>query len=336
MLESCENFLAGFFGLNWRNHADILATVDLATTGKSACAKGAEAMLASIEEPIGVWTESYLKERTAHLQRLAGSYNWTTSDTFHAQSLCPFETISVGYSRFCQLFTYEEWKGYEYLMDIEFAALGGFLSPTGRAQSIYWVEEFLAGVEGHFVNKRASQTRCNMTLDTNAVTFQLNQSLYPEFTHNANILSVLTAFGFTQFADFLPLDGPSKSQQFVASELVPFAGRLNIEIIKLPQKVSPRRSEKANKRTDYIAGTSETQYIHFIQNQRTILLHASFQACETRDDDWCELDTFLNVQKESLSKAEFQYGCNGNWSMKGYGAVRDGAVFLFGESQITI
>lgn len=160
-------------------------------------------------------------------------------------------------------FTYEEWKGYEYLMDNEFAALGGFLSPSGRAQGIYWVEEFLARVESHFVNKPASQTGYNMTLDTNAVTFPLNQSLYQEFTHDANIVSVLTAFGFTHFTDFLPFDGPSKSQQCIISKRVTFSNQLNIEIIKLPQKVSPSRSEEANKRTDYIAGTGETQYIHF-------------------------------------------------------------------------
>ncbi|KAJ5278940.1 hypothetical protein N7478_004312 [Penicillium angulare] len=322
MLESCENFLAGFFGLSWRDNANILATVDSAVTGDYACTKELES-LESIETPVGTWMETYLKDRTAYLKTLTGSYDWTVTDTYHAQSLCPYETISVGYSPFCELFSYEEWEGYEYLMDIEFAAMSGFLSATGRAQGKYWVEEFLARVEGHFVTAPANQTGCNMTLDTNPVTFPLNQSLYLEFTHDANIVSVLTAFGLTQFSDYLPLTGPPRNQQFSTSKLVPFAGRLNIEIIKAPHEVSTKRSKKT-KTADYVSGSGETYYVHFIQNQRTIPLHASFEACEYRDDGWCELSTFLEVQKKSLVEAEYSYACFGNWTMKSYGTVRNG------------
>ena len=324
MLESAENFLAGFFGLDWTKHANLLATIDPATTGVSACTKGLETIEETIEEPIGIWTEIYLKERTAQLKKLTGNYNWTVTDTFHAQTLCPYETISLGYSDFCNLFTYEDWEHYEYLQDIEFAGYSGFLSPTGRAQGIAWVEEFLARVEGHYVDVPANMTGANMTLDTNPVTFPLDQKLYLEFTHDANIISVLTAFGLTQFSGFLPATGPPADQKFHTSRLVPFAGRLNIEIIKAPHKVSVKRSSKATKGGDYIAGTGETQYVHFIQNQRTVPLHASFDACEYRDDGWCELSTFLKVQKESLGKAEFQYACFGNWTVKSWGTVRDG------------
>ncbi|CAL5867608.1 uncharacterized protein PFLUO_LOCUS1827 [Penicillium psychrofluorescens] len=323
MLESCENFLAGFFGLNWKKHANILAVIDPAVTGDEACTKAGETMLAAMEEPVGTWTETYLKDRTAKLQRLAGDYNWTVTDTSHAQALCPYEAISLGYSPFCQLFDYQEWQGYEYMQDIEFASMAGFLNPTGRAQGIYWVEEFLARVEGHFVDVPANTSGVNMTLDTNPVTFPLNQSLYLEFTHDANIVSVLTAFGLTQFADFLPATGPPKNQQFVTSKLVPFAGRLNIEIITAPHKVSTRRSRKISS-DDYVPGTGKAQYVHFIQNQRTIPLHASFKECEYREDGWCELETFLKVQKQSLANAEYPYACFGNWTMKEYGAARDG------------
>ncbi|KAJ5085866.1 hypothetical protein N7532_010637 [Penicillium argentinense] len=324
MLESAENFLAEFFGLEWRAHANILATIDPARTGEYSCTREGKTMLASIAEPVATWMETYLAKRTAQLKHLTSNYNWTVTDTHNAQSLCPYETISLGYSDFCQLFTYEDWEGYAYLMDIEFAAMSGFLSPTGRAQGIAWVEEFLARVEGHYLDVPANTTGANMTLDTNPVTFPLNQSLFFEFTHDANIVSVLTAFGLKQFADFLPLTGPPKNQQFSTSRLVPFAGRFNIEIIKAPHKVSTTRSSKASKKSDYIAGTGETSYVHFIQNQRTVPLHASFEACDYRDDGWCELPIFLKVQKESLAKAEYEYACFGNWTMGSYGAVRNG------------
>jgi hypothetical protein len=325
MLESAENFLAGFFGLNWTKNANILATIDPATTGEYACTNEATSMLASVAEPVGTWQKIYLKERTEKLKLLTGDYNWTVTDTYHAQSLCPYETISLGYSEFCQLFTYEEWEGFAYLMDLEFAGLSGFMSPTGRAQGIAWVEEFLARVEGHYVDTPAKLHGANMTLDTNPITFPLNQSLYLEFTHDANIISVLTAFGLSQFDDVLPDTHRPKSQQFSTSKLVPFAGRLNIEIITAPHKVSTKRTSKAgSKSNNYIAGTGETKYVHFIQNQRTIPLHASFSLCEYRDDGWCELSTFLKVQKHSLADAQYPYACYGNWTVKSWGSVKNG------------
>lgn len=30
------------------------------------------------------------------------------------QALCAYETVALGYSEFCNLFTEDEWKGYEY------------------------------------------------------------------------------------------------------------------------------------------------------------------------------------------------------------------------------
>lgn len=102
-----------------------------------------------------------------------------------------------------------------------------------------------------------------MALDTNPITFRLDQKLYLEFTHNANIVSVLTAFGLTQFAGALPLTGPTKNRQFHTSRIVPFAGRLNIEIITAPHKVSTKRSSKASKNVDYVSGTGSTQYVSF-------------------------------------------------------------------------
>ena len=36
------------------------------------------------------------------------------------QSLCAYETVGLGYSNFCDLFTEEEWKGFEYFLDLQF------------------------------------------------------------------------------------------------------------------------------------------------------------------------------------------------------------------------
>ena len=36
------------------------------------------------------------------------------------QSICAYENAFIGMSDFCGLFTLEEWKGFEYTLDIEY------------------------------------------------------------------------------------------------------------------------------------------------------------------------------------------------------------------------
>lgn len=58
-------------------------------------------------------------------------FTWTVDDVYAAQTMCPYETIAYGSSRFCDLFTYEEWQGFGYSIDLFFSAISAFNSPAG-------------------------------------------------------------------------------------------------------------------------------------------------------------------------------------------------------------
>jgi hypothetical protein len=58
-------------------------------------------------------------------------FEWTTKDVYAAQTMCPYETVAYGFSKFCDLFTYEEWEHFGYSIDIMFSGGAGFNSPTG-------------------------------------------------------------------------------------------------------------------------------------------------------------------------------------------------------------
>jgi hypothetical protein len=329
VLKSAENFLAGFFGLEWRDHANILPLIsgsgyNSSLTGSGICKNIAQVFAASLQSAAGSkWQGIYLKDKTQQLGRLAKGFNWTVDDSYTAQTLCAYETVSFGYSPFCQLFNYQEWEGFGYSMDIMASSMMGFGSPVARASGIGWVEEFLARVQGHLLDVAPGLTSSNLTLGSNPVTFPLDQPLYFDFAHDISIMSALTAFGLRQFAGSLPPTGPPRNQQFHASRVVPFAGRLNIEIIQAPHAVKAQRS-RGNSQSAYVSGSGKTRYVHFMLNKRTVPLHASFDACVQRDDGWCELNTFLKIQKESLARAQFDHSCNGNWTLGPYGSVTDG------------
>ena len=45
--------------------------------------------------------------------------------------MCPYETVAYGFSKFCDLFTYKEWRYFGYSIDLYFSSISGFNSPTG-------------------------------------------------------------------------------------------------------------------------------------------------------------------------------------------------------------
>lgn len=323
MTQSAEYFLAGFFGLQWTQNATLELMIENTTgiwnntlAGYDNCNNSNTYVSTGGNNATTQWASIYLANATARLHALAPGFNWTTTDSYNAQSLCAYETVAFGFSQFCSLFTYEEWEGYEYSVDISFAGNNAFQSPTGRAVGIGYVEEILARLQHHVITTPTAQI--NLTFDNNTVTFPLHQSLNFDFSHDTNIMSILTAFGFTQFAQYLP---PTHivPHDLVVSHMEPFGARLDMEVINTPAPLNASR----NATSPYTAGPPTT-YIHFILNQRTIPLYRSFPACGVRDDGWCELTTFLEVQNGSYAEAMYDYSCNGRYPAVPYGTLSNG------------
>lgn len=237
--------------------------------------------------------------------------------------------MAFGYSPWCELFTYEEWQGFEYSIDLSFYGNNQFGSPTGRAVGIGYVEEVLARLNHHLITTATAQD--NITLDSQPSTFPLNQTLYFDFSHDTNIAAILTAFGLTQFAQFLPTTGPPKDQQLIVSRNEPFGARLDIELITSPHPVTANRTYSGSQ---YTSG-EETKYIHFILNQRTLPLGKSFAECGERKDGWCELSTFLKIQESSLEKAKYEFSCNGKYPVEKYGAITDGVPIATSAAKLS-
>lgn len=189
------------------------------------------------------------------------------------------------------------------------------MSHVQRAVGIGYQQEVMARLNNHTLGYSGSQI--NVTLDSSTETFPLNQSLYFDFSHDTNIISVLTAFGLRQFAEDLPADHYPGEHQFTVAHVTPFGARLDIEIIKTPKPLAANR--------DGYTDGGETKYVHFVLNQRTIPLGVNFPECDVdRKDGWCEFETFLKVQEEMVKTANFDYACFGDYPPIEYGQVTDG------------
>ncbi|KAH8762660.1 acid phosphatase [Diaporthe sp. PMI_573] len=312
MLKSAEYFVAGFFGLEWARNATIEVIIEEkgfnnSLAGYKNCPNAEQdhgGRNATVE-----WVQIYLQKATARLSSMIQGYDWTIEDTYAAQNMCPSPMASVV---FCDLFTYDEWIHFSY--SVGACLTSNCRSLTLRAVGIGYQQEVMARLRNHTLGYSGSQI--NTTLDSSTETFPLNQSLYLDFSHDTNIISVLAAMGLTQFQDDPPLSPKAYPGQhnFTVSHLTPFGARLDIEVIRAPK---PVRAD----RTGYVEdeeGAGETKYVHFVLNQRTVPLGYSFPECDAaRVDGWCELDTFLKVQDEMPKLANFEETCFGGADVGG-------------------
>ena len=154
MLKSAENFLSGFFDLDWQKKDIKLEHIieqngfNNSLAGYYQCNNSNTFVNTAGNNATTDWTAIYLKNATARFQSLTQGYDWTVSDVYAMQALCPYETVAFGYSVFCDLFTYTEWEGFEYSIDLNFAGNNMFQSPVGRAVGIGYVQEVLAVSNG--------------------------------------------------------------------------------------------------------------------------------------------------------------------------------------------
>ncbi|KAG9236000.1 3-phytase A precursor [Amylocarpus encephaloides] len=320
MRESVWNFLSGFFGLDWEDNAEVgygiegfsktdgwnnsLAGYDNCPNSNSFQNKGGSN--ASVE-----WVGIYLQNATARINTLIDGVDFDVLDVYAMQTMCPYEYAAYGYSPFCHLFTYPEWEGFEYSIDLLFSGGSAFQSPTGRAVGLAWHQEFLARLEHRILDFAHSQI--NTTLDGSPRTFPVDQKLYFDFSHDTNIMSIITSLGFTQFGQVLHGNEYPGEHNLTVSHTTPFGARLDVEILKTPHPVLGDR--------EYDAAGAQAEYVRFKLNERTL----PHPRCPERRDGLCELGALIKILEDEEKKAKYDFACFGDYEAVAHGDIKDGS-----------
>jgi len=130
----------------------------------------------------------YLANATQRMNAFAPKdFTFTINDTYAMQSICAYESnyIGLGMSAFCDLFTLDEWLGFQTTLSTEYYYDYAYGNPTGRAQGIGYLQELMARLDHQYIN--ASDSSVNSTLDDNAATFPLNELFYADFSHDGKL-----------------------------------------------------------------------------------------------------------------------------------------------------
>ena len=141
MLSSALNFAYGFFGPKLDGQYQQLITIEATgfnntlapykTCPNAGDRSKSDRGVLYVKE----WAEIYLKDALSRLKPQLHGYELTVEDVYTLQQMCAYEvsmsltqrqqdlishmqTVAIGYSKFCELFTEEEWKSYEYAIGL--------------------------------------------------------------------------------------------------------------------------------------------------------------------------------------------------------------------------
>ncbi|KAH9837054.1 histidine phosphatase superfamily [Rhodofomes roseus] len=313
MVESALNFAAGFFGVpdyQTSYHQEIIIESGgfNSTLSPNPSCPNSDNNVAGL---LGLnaterWALVYLNMTASRLQQYVTGLNLNATYIYAMQQLCAYETVALGYSAFCGLFTEEEWRGFDYSFDLDFWYGSGPGNPTAAAQGIGWVQELVARLTKTPLT--TFDTSMNSTLDGSNITFPLNQPIYVDASHDTAISTIITALNFTTLAANgpLPIDHIPAFQTYHVHDIAPFATNLVAQVLSCPASLGVVSNTSA------AAGSAS--YIRFLLNDGVVPL-TGISHCETPDPNGlCLLDNFIQGMQERIAEVDFVYDCYGNYT----------------------
>ncbi|KAF8626245.1 hypothetical protein AX15_004924 [Amanita polypyramis BW_CC] len=300
MLASALNFAIGFFGYPFEGQYQQSITIEadkfnntLAPYMTCPNARNSTKALRG-NWYVRRWANIYLKDTRKRLQGQLSGFEFSIEDIYTMQLMCAYETVAIGYSKFCELFTKEEWEGFDYALDLGFWYNSAFGSPVARIQGIGYVQELVARLTHTPIRLHNSST--NATLDDNPITFPLDHSLYVDATHEVVVLNIITALNLTSFASSGPLPATHipRNRSFRSSQLAPFATNVQFQLLEC-------------------STIPETQ-IRIIINDGVAPL-TGIRGCPKQRDGMCSMNQFVAAQKQIIAQTDWIHDCYGNWSV---------------------
>ncbi|KAG2150719.1 histidine phosphatase superfamily [Suillus bovinus] len=309
MLDSALNFAAGFFEIRTYEtdyHQEIIIekeNFNNTLAPYQVCPNADSDDIGSFgDAQTSKWADIYLQNARRRLQPMVQGLNLTISLLIEMQELCAFETVALGYSKFCDLFTEEEWEGYEYYVDFWYSCGPG--NPTAAAQGLGYVQELVSRLTHTPINVWNSST--NSTLDSSNITFPLNQPIYVDFSHDVVLASVATALNFTSLAASgpLPSDHIPPHRSYVSSQIAPFSGQLVAQVLSCP-------------------ASEEPTHIRFLLNDGVVPL-TGIHGCTEDSNGLCALPSFISGMHERIGQIDFAHDCFANYTMPDPDNIIDG------------
>ncbi|KAI0316502.1 phosphoglycerate mutase-like protein [Amylostereum chailletii] len=299
--EGVLQFAAGFFGVqqyqtSYHQLIEVEAGGFNSTLAPYDDCTNANSQVAAIGGTVSnEWAAKYTVPTIKRLQKYIRGVNFTTTDVIAMQQLCAYESVALGYSSFCDLFTEEEWESYEYYNDLSFWYSNGPGNPAAAAQGVGYVQEFISRLTQTPITTFG--TSVNGSIVSNNVTFPLNQPLYVDASHDTVISTIAVALNLTSLAKSgpLPADRIDTDRQWIVSHISPFATNLVAQVLSCPANDRPT-------------------HVRWILNDAVVPL-TGVRGCKADQNGLCELGAYINGTKARIAEIDYQFDCFANYTV---------------------
>lgn len=178
------------------------------------------------------WQHEFMPPIAERVNANLPGANLSEHSIIYFMDLCPFHTVTdpdLDLSPFCELFTEDEWDSYDYYQSV--AKYYGFNNgnPFASTQGVGWVNELIARLTKTPVR---DHTTTNSTLDGDKKTFPLDRTLYADFSHDNDMMTIYAALGLYNTTEPLSLTSkqkPSEMGGFSAAWTISFGARMYVE-----------------------------------------------------------------------------------------------------------
>ncbi|KAF5621278.1 3-phytase A [Fusarium sp. NRRL 52700] len=241
VIMSSHNFTQGFYasrGESGDDHTDDILVIPEEPGINNTLSHGTCSSFEDNDE-IGdnsaqtTWGNKFLPPIRDRLNRNLHKAKLSLQETIYLMDLCPFNTVNtpdgVGQSRFCDLFSTEDWRSYDYYMTLGKYYEYGNGNAMGPTQGVGYVNELVSRLTRKPVN---DHTTTNRTLDANPETFPLDRALYADFSHDNTMVSIFSAMGLYNSTSKLPkhhIVPAIRAHGYSSAWVVPFAARMYVE-----------------------------------------------------------------------------------------------------------
>ncbi|ODN74231.1 hypothetical protein L202_07676 [Cryptococcus amylolentus CBS 6039] len=293
MLRSAQNFATGFFGYPSEEQYNLEVTIESPGFNNTLAPYSTCRPNYDFVKKLAEWDAVSLPETRDRLQENMDGLALTLTDVNEMMEMCAYETVALGQSAFCNLFTQQEWKNFQYRNDLYWWYGSSFGYKPARAMAVGWVQELVSRLTKTRLTEFNSTTNSSLHDD---VHFPLDDPLFVDFTHDTQFALLLPMMNLTTFAESgdLPTDRIPKQRSFVSSKIMPFATNLQIQVLSCSSS-SPTSS-------------SSSKNIRLILNDAPVPL-TGISGCPKDDDGLCPLDTFVSAMKTLIGEVDFATDC---------------------------
>ncbi|KAA8904711.1 hypothetical protein TRICI_005408 [Trichomonascus ciferrii] len=213
--DTANHFTEGFFGTNWTNLANMITLPEYGDpmntlTPENQCSEHFFNMSGNYADQAIAFRQNTFHPILKRIQQYSKA-ELNVSDVYNLMDFCPYEINAIGGSKFCSIFTEDEWKSFDYF--------------NGLNMYYGWG----AGQKGGVI--AAGSLYTNSTMSVLKEGPQAMGGLILNFAHDSDIIQALGALNLFVPENGMPFDRRDDGTVFQISQIIPMLAHLTLERI---------------------------------------------------------------------------------------------------------